>query len=616
MYDAWAAYEPAAVGVYHHEAASAANVAIARDEAVSYAGYRVLRARYAHAIGSDVTLAALDEQMVTLGYPIGETTTIGDSPAAVGNRCAAAVLSQTLADGANEANDYADNTGYAPVNEPLTLAGAGTGLLARPDRWQPLAFDFALTQNGLEADKIQTFVGPHWGNVRPFALRGEFAGGVYAPFDPGLPPVLGGDGDAAFRAQVVELIQLNAALDPASSSMVDISPGVIGNNSLGLNDGTGHPVNPVTGEPYKTNPSLLADFGRVLAEYWADGPGSETPPGHWNVIANEVSDTPGFEKRFRGRGPVMDDLEWDVKLHFVLNAALHDAAVAAWGAKRKYDTARPITSIRHMAGLGQSSEPDHRPYHPDGLPLIPGLIELVTTESAAAGQRHEGLFPRSIAVRSWLGEPDSPTDTGGVGWIRAVNWLPYQQSTFVTPAFAGYVSGHSTFSRAAAEVLTLFTGSPYFPGGLGTHTVEPGGLEFEYGPSATVQLQWATYFDAADQAGISRIYGGIHPAADDGPGRLVGSKVGRATFRQALGYFDGSVLRNFTADISKDAQNVRLAWRSLPGFLYKVQRAETLDEGAFRDLTEFQVYPVGDASVEHAGPAGSSRFYRVIRTPE
>ena len=60
----------------------------------------------------------------------------------------------------------------------------------------------------------------------------------------------------------------------------------MGNNTLGTNDGTGHAVNPVTGQPYAPQIVPQADFGRVLAEFWADGPHSETPPGHWNVIAN------------------------------------------------------------------------------------------------------------------------------------------------------------------------------------------------------------------------------------------------------------------------------------------------------------------------------------------
>lgn len=615
MYDAWAAYDTTAVGVFHNEAASATDTAAARDEAVSYAGYRVLRARYANAVGAATTLAALDARMATLGYPISETTTTGSSPAAVGNRCAAAVLARTAADGSNEENAYVDNTGYAPVNEPLILAASGTGLLAQPNRWQPLAFEFALTQNGQVASKIQIFVGSHWGYVTPFALSGAFSEGVYANSDPGAPPYLGGVGDEAFKADGVEVIRYSSMLDPASPEMIDISPGATGNNTLGANDGTGHALNPATGQPYAPNPVRLADFGRVLAEFWADGPASETPPGHWNTIANQVSDTPGFEKRFKGTGPVLEDLEWDVKMYFALNAALHDAAVAAWGVKARYDYVRPITGIRHMGGLGQSSDPDLQSYHPNGLPLIPGLIEIVTPETAAPGGRHAGIFPRTIVIRSWLGEPASSSEVGGVGWIRATSWKPYQQSTFVTPAFAGYVSGHSTFSRAGAEVLTSITGNPYFPGGLATHTAAPGSLEFEYGPSSAVQLQWATYYDAADQAGLSRLYGGIHFAADDGPGRIIGSKVGKAAFREALSYIDGSVLQDFTSDISLSGTVRRISWRSLPGYQYKVQWSETLDDADFKDLTTFQSHTTKEASVMDATTPTTSRFYRVVRRP-
>src|SRR5690606_32781503 len=112
--------------------------------------------------------------------------------------------------------------------------------------------------------------------------------------------------------------------------------------------------------------------------------------------------------------------------------------------------------------------------------------------------------------------------------IPAVAWVPYQQPTFVTPAFAGYVSGHSTFSHASAEVLTAMTGSAHFPGGLGTWTVPAGSFAFERGPERDVVLQWATYADAADQAGISRLYGGIHVRSDDLAGRVMGSACGRA----------------------------------------------------------------------------------------
>ena len=318
----------------------------------------------------------------------------------------------------------------------------------------------------------------------------------------------------------------------------------MGNNPLGTYDGTGHPVNPVTGEPYEPNEVLLGDFGRVVAEFWADGPRSETPPGHWNTLANSVSDDPRLAHRIAGDGDELGRLEWDVKLYFALNGALHDAAIAAWGAKRYYDYVRPVSLVRHMGGLGQSSDPDGPSYHPDGLPLVDGLIEVVTEESSAPGDRHELLDRRvgSIAVKAWAGNPGNlQTTSGGVRWIRAVRWLPYQRATFVTPAFAGYVSGHSAFSRAAAEVLTAFTGSEFFPGGLGEWTIEAGHLEFEAGPDEDLVLQWATFADASDQAGISRLYGGIHVRADDLRGRELGEVCGTAAWTLAARYFDGSI---------------------------------------------------------------------------
>jgi hypothetical protein len=118
--------------------------------------------------------------------------------------------------------------------------------------------------------------------------------------------------------------------------------------------------------------------------------------------------------------------------------------------------------------------------------------------------------------------------------------VPYQKPTFVSPAFAGYVSGHSTFSRAAAEVLTSITGDPFFPGGMSEWTVDAGALTVEKGPTEPVTLQWATYYDAADQAGVSRIYGGIHITADDFDGRRMGSECGRTAWNLATTYFDGT----------------------------------------------------------------------------
>ena len=111
----------------------------------------------------------------------------------------------------------------------------------------------------------------------------------------------------------------------------------------------------------------------------------------------------------------------------------------------------------------------------------------------------------------------------------------------MTPAFPGYNSGHSTFSRSAAEILTAFTGSEYFPGGLAEFKAKKDStLSFEKGPSSELKLQWATYYDAADQAGQSRIFGGIHIPADDFTARIAGSQIGKTAFARAKVYFTGS----------------------------------------------------------------------------
>ena len=128
-----------------------------------------------------------------------------------------------------------------------------------------------------------------------------------------------------------------------------------------------------------------------------------------------------------------------------------------------------------------------------------------------------------------------------MAWILAANWVPYQLPTFVTPSFPGYTSGHSTFSRAAAEVMVGFTGNEYVPGGLDSVTTKPGELKVEVGPSAPVTLQWATYYDAADMAGQSRLYGGIHIQADDFNGRKTGSACGIEAWALAQQYYAGRV---------------------------------------------------------------------------
>src|SRR5579872_2804193 len=543
MYDAWAAYDGVAVGYLYHGKSTSTNVPAARNEAVSYAAYRLLKERYVYSRSAATTLAALDAKMASLGYDTNNFSFDLSTPEGVGNTVYTNLSAYFINDGALQTNAYQDlppaQGGYAPVNQPLVTGRSGT-TVTDPNRWQPLAITNAVDQNGFPQGPIQKFVGSQWLAVRPFALARIDS--TLPWINPGQRPLLNGAGDAQFRNEVVDVITRSSELTPDDGATLDISPGAFGNNSLGMNDGTGYTNNPVTGQPYASNVVKRGDFGRVLAEYWADGPNSETPPGHWNVLANQVSDNPSFVKRFAGTGSALDDLEWDVKVYFTINAALHDAACAAWSLKRYYDGGRPIEWIRYLGESGQSSNPNDASYSTNGLPLIPGLIELVTTNTAQAGGIHAGFPVGAIAIYAWPGPPSIPsTQHSGAQWMLAYNWMPYQKPTFVTPAFPGYISGHSTFSRAAAEVLAAITGSPFFPGGLATYTAAAGSLAFEYGPSQTMQLQWGTYFDASDQAGISRLWGGIHVSADDLTGRRVGSQCGQAAWALAQKYFDGSI---------------------------------------------------------------------------
>lgn len=536
MWDAWAAYDAGAKGYLVTEKATAADLATARQEAISYAAYGVLTHRYKTAIGGAVSADCFDQFMVKLGYDPKDTTTAGDGPRALGNRIAAAVIAAGADDGANEAKNYADTTGYAAANPPMVVDDPGAQMTA-PSVWQALVLAQAVTQNGIpQGSGAQSYIGAQWRDVKPFALVRPAPGKPY--MDPGPAPKAD---DPQMGAWLLEVLDKEARMDTASAATIDISPGAYGNNTLGSNDGKGHATNPVTGQPYAPEVVPVADFARVLAEFWADGPKSETPPGHWNVIANLVADHPDFHRQLEGKGPVLDPLEWDVKVYFALNGAVHDAAIAAWEIKRIFLASRPISLIRYKAGHGQSSDPSLPAYDKAGLPLKEGLVELITADSSAPGQRHAHLarYIGQIAVRAWRGEPgDHKHEVGGVAWMRGVEWMPYQRRTFVTPAFPGFISGHSTFSRAGAEVLAHITGSAWFPGGIAEYAFEPNAfLSFEMGPSAAIRLQWGTYFDAADQAGQSRIWGGIHIEPDDFVGRKFGDAVGTGAYALAVSYF-------------------------------------------------------------------------------
>jgi hypothetical protein len=574
MYDAWAVYsDPAtpylAGGEVHGFACpmdgidTRVDLQVAREQAISFAAYRIIRHRFAQSPGATTTLGDLDALMARLGYDAVDTSTdVTSGAAAVGNRIAECYIAYGLQDGANEANGYR-NEHYLPVNAPIEPPKPGNPTISDLDRWQPIALVQYIDQAGNVYNSNPPALSPEWGAVLPFSLseaerttyfRDDFAWNVY--HDPGPPPRAQGTDADLYKWGFALVAVWSGHLDQADGVMMDISPASNGNTAElpvtfeeypdfydllnGGNQRTGYAQNPVTGAPYEPQVVPRGDYTRVLAEFWADGPSSETPPGHWFTILNTVTDHELFERRLGRAGAELGPLEWDVKAYFTLGGAMHDVAITAWGIKGWYDCIRPLSAIRAMADRGQSSDPLGPSYHPDGIPLVPGHIEVVEAGDPLEGDAGEHVG--KIKIYAWLGPaaiPDPLTTQAHAGWMLAENWWPYQRPTFVTPPFPGYISGHSTYSRAAAEVMTRLTGSEFFPGGMSEFQIRKNEfLVFEEGPSVDMTLQWATYRDAAEQSALSRIWGGIHPPLDDVPGRRIGIEVGNTAYDFAVTYFD------------------------------------------------------------------------------
>ena len=598
MYDAWAAYDDVAetvllgntLGGYTAEFDGVPenilpflDIPSARREAASYAAYRVLTHRYESSPGVVTAQARFDSLFTALGYDPSTTSNnyLFGSPAALGNYIGEQVIAFGLQDGANEAFDYT-NLYYEPFNDQLVVSDPGNPTITDPNRWQPLAISGFVDQSGQVLDSSPPFQSPEWGWVAPFALENdqmniyERDGELWPTWlDPGAPVYVGGDqtaeSDSMYKHHFAMVSIWQSHHDPYNGVMVDVSPASIGNSPdfpetlqeygdfytyfEGGDAGEGHEINPSSGLPYDPQLVPLGDYTRILAEFWADGPDSETPPGHWFSITNEVMSHPDFTYDWMGEGEELDPFEYEVKMYLTLGGAVHDAAIAAWSVKGYYDYVRPISAIRYLAGQGQSSDPALPSYSPNGIPLYPGFIELVDDTDSLAGPGGENIG--KVKVYTWQG-PDYidtyeaenglevPIDTvgniAGTGWILAENWWPYPRPSFVTPPFAGYVSGHSTFSRSAAEVLTAVTGDPFFPGGMGEFDCpQDDFLVFEVGPSVDVTLQWATYYDASDQCSLSRIWGGIHPVTDDIRGRQMGILCGTQAVDMANFYFSGAI---------------------------------------------------------------------------
>jgi PAP2 superfamily len=417
MYDAWAAYDTRANGTRYGGSLRrppAEHTLANKNKAISFAAFTTLVDLFPK------RKADFTKQMEELGYsPIGIDNS---TPATIGIIVAKAIIDYRHNDGANQLGDYADTTGYKPVNTWDKVNDRW--------RWQPLCVPTPPPGATTCEGTVQRAYTPHWRKVIPFVL-------TFSPlrYDVPGPPTDPGGG---FSADDIEQeVKETADLD---------------------------------------------DVAKIKAEYWADGPRSEFPPGHWAVFAQAFS---------RKRHHSVDD---DAKLFFALGNALMDASIASWDVKYRWDFVRPITGIRE---------------HFRGKP-----------------------------IPSWLGPYQ------GFGVVPGERWLPYQPLNVVTPAFPEYTSGHSAFSAAGATVLTKFTGSDAFGISVtvraGTSRIEPRDGTHPGTPAKDVTLSWPTLSAAAAEAGLSRRLGGIHFQSGDEHGRAVGARVGADAWARALAFITGA----------------------------------------------------------------------------
>jgi hypothetical protein len=191
------------------------------------------------------------------------------------------------------------------------------------------------------------------------------------------------------------------------------------------------------------------------------------------------------EQVSRGRG---FSLEEDVRLFFAVHNALMDAAIRCWEVKFRYDYVRPITAVRRLG---------------------------------------------DVPIVAWRGP------RLGIGEMPASRWSPYQPRAALndpTPPFPEYPSGHSTFSAAWAEVMEACTGSEVFGGSAEIASLAIEGIALD----APIRLDWPTYRAAAEEAGVSRIYGGIHFTSSNLRGQELGRAVGEAVWRRCEAYWSGA----------------------------------------------------------------------------
>lgn len=323
--------------------------------------------------------------------------------------------------------------------------------------------------------KAQKFLTPQWGAVVPFALNDQSIE-AFRPVAPE-PFLLVEGATVYFNEGEIEL---------ASGQRVEIDRGIIGTI-----------INPAFIEQTEQVVEIsagLTDKQKLIAEFWEDAGGTAFPPGTWMTLGQVVSARDAHS---------IDD---DALLFFGLANAAFDAGIAAWEAKTYYDYARPVRVIRALGALG----------------LLNGGQVGTDEITGEAG----------FVIEAW-GGPGQGTKT-----ILAKNFITYQTpNSHPSPPFAEYVSGHSTFSGAGAAVLTQFTHSDAFGAAV---TFNTGNSRFEPGlvPAKTLTLSWDTFTQAADEGGISRLYGGIHFEDGDLNGRKLGRDVGNTVWSKIQQFAD------------------------------------------------------------------------------
>ena len=189
-----------------------------------------------------------------------------------------------------------------------------------------------------------------------------------------------------------------------------------------------------------------SEYETLSTPFWNDDLGTSTPPGHWNMIAEDLARRKNLSTADTAR------------LFALLNFAQADSAISCWETKFYYNVWRPETALREI---------------------------------------NQQLNPKAEAIPDFI--PNMPS-----------------------PPFPAYTSGHSTFSGAGARLLAVFFGSDDIEFSV-TSDALPGAVR-----------KFKKLSDAQKEAGMSRVWGGIHTMTDNLEGQKAGVQIADWTLANAL----------------------------------------------------------------------------------